>query len=237
MTDTTQNSGATTQTTDTTSATATDSAAPAKQLFPTGGDTVAGGQDTTAGGDTQDTTSGGQQNDSTEGGDKKAEPPVEYTDFTLPENFTAIPEQMQWVKDYAKEHGLTQQAAQAVVDKYVEIQQSQLSDWQALKDSWAEEVKADKDYGGQNLVQSQNTANEWVQRFGDDALIDDLVELGVGNKLSVMRSLNKSMAYTRELEAKIASLTGEDNIGKDGKGGDTAPQSAAQLIWGAEHKK
>lgn len=223
MTDTTQ-ATATAAATDTTS-TASDASAAAstKPLFDAApaaapaADTTAGGQsqDTVAGG--QDTTQGGDAKDTTEGGDAK---PIEYADFTLPDGFVAIPEQMEWVKEFGKSNGLSQEAAQGIISKYVEIQQQQLADWQTLKNQWADEVTADPTYGGNNLQKAQAKANSVIQRFGDNALVDDLVELGLGNKLSVMRFLNK-----------VADAIGEDTSGgNDAHGGGGAPKSAIEAL-------
>jgi len=238
MTESTQSSTTTETTTATTSTPenggqqTTTTGGESKQVFTLQTDTTAGGQqaDTTTGGQSQDTTQGGQQTDTTPGGDTKEggdQKPVEYTDFSLPDGYSAIPEQMEWVKEFGKQHGLTQEAAQSVVDKYVSLQQGQLATWENIKGEWATESRNDETYGGKNLEQSQQRANQVIDKFGDETLVSDLIELGLGNKLSVMRFLNK-----------VYAATADDNIGskQQAEGGETASQGFAS-IWAGEHKK
>lgn len=60
---------------------------------------------------------------------------------------------------------------------------------QKIIDDWQKEIKTDKDFGGDKLKTTINTANRVIATFGDDALRRDLVELGIGNHPGLFRLL------------------------------------------------
>lgn len=164
--------------------------------------------------------------------DKTAEEkPIEYADFTLPEEVIAQPDVMNKLKEFGKENKLNQEQAQKIVDLGVELQQENLKFWNETKKAWRKQAADDKVIGGDKLDTSVAIADNIVNKFafqekygGSKELLEefqgDLMMLGLGNKRSFIRVMNN-----------IATAIGEDKI--DGKSGGNAgsTKSLAQRMY------
>lgn len=149
---------------------------------------------------------------------KADEKPIEYKDFTIPEDIKVDAAQLEWVKTFASERKMSQEDAQALLDKGVEMQHKNLDFWNETKKGWREAVEKDPVLGGHNLSTSVKTADEIVTKFaGTPAELaemqDDLVLLGLGNKKSFIRFCNN-----------IARATKDDKM--SGNSGNTVTKSA-----------
>lgn len=110
---------------------------------------------------------------------------LEYTEFALADGLELDTEVLDSFKGIAKELGITQEAAQKLIDlqgqleaKREAAQQKQLAD-QAQQ--WADAVKADKEIGGENYDKSVATAVKAIEQFGSPELRNLLSETGIGN--------------------------------------------------------
>jgi len=102
---------------------------------------------------------------------------------------------------YAKERGLSNEDAQAVLERdhatimsYADAQKAMVSEKLA---AWVEDVKADKELGGDNFGKSVELAKRVVERFGTDAFKKALNESGLGNHPELVRvfvRIGRSMA-------------------------------------------
>lgn len=169
-----------------------------------------------------DEKDGDKKDDEAKEGEK-----VEYTDFKVPENADIIvdPEQVAWLKEYGQANKLTQDQAQALVDKGVEMQQKNLDFWQDTKKGWREQVEKDPVLGGPNLSTSVKNANDVVRQFagGDkelQELQDDLVLLGLGNKRSFIRLMNN-----------VHKATADDTAAGKSGGGKQEQTNLAAKMW------
>ncbi len=92
-----------------------------------------------------------------------------------------------------KELGLTNAQASklaGVIAEQRKIEHDALSErQQKITSDWQQEIRTDKDFGGENLTASLNNANRVIATFGDDALKRDLVEIGIGNHPGLFRLL------------------------------------------------
>lgn len=174
-----------------------------------------------------DTVEGGTKkddkktDDTTEGGDKKdGQEEVKY-ELKLPEEMEVKQERLDKFTQYAKEKGIAPEAAQGLVDLYVDMQKEELAAWDSLLDGWASEVKNDPTYGGAKLDASLKASNDIVRKFGDQELKERVLMLGLGNSLPFVRFLNK-----------IHAATSDDNIAGAGKEGAEPPKkTAAQILY------
>jgi hypothetical protein len=106
----------------------------------------------------------------------------------------------------AKELGLKSEGAQKLVDLY---QRSQTlfgeRVQQAAKqqnEAWVAELKGDKEIGGANYEASHALAQKTIQRFGGDALVKYLGDLGVASHPELVRAF-----------VRIGKAISEDTIG------------------------
>ena len=81
----------------------------------------------------------------------------------------------------AKELKLPSDAAKKLVDLEVKRIQAQQESHSKLVASWAEQVKADKEIGGEKLDENLATARKAIDTFGTPELRDLLNSTGLGN--------------------------------------------------------
>lgn len=154
-----------------------------------------------------------------------APPEVKFEDLKIPDDMT-VPDALKAdVLALAKKQGWTQEQTQDAIDLHVKVENMKVEEFQKMKIGWKTETENDATYGQANLKESLNKANEVVRLLGDDQLKDDLILLGLGNKLSVMRFLNKIHPLVKE-------KMGNDTIGDGGKSAPAAPPvEAGKSFW------
>lgn len=121
---------------------------------------------------------------------KKAEDegaPEEYADFTLPEGFELDDATKASFKQLAKQHNLSQSAAQGLIDLHTQVVTAALDESRKVVAAWAEEVRADKDLGGANYDSTLADVKRAMGRFGTPALRELLNSSGLGNHPEVVR--------------------------------------------------
>ena len=109
-------------------------------------------------------------------------------DFTLPEGFTANEELAGDLKALAKENGLSKEVTQKFADLGVKMQQQQAEAWQTQVDQWAEQVKADKELGGEKFNENISLAKQALDKFGGQELKDLLQSTGFGNHPAIVKA-------------------------------------------------
>lgn len=153
--------------------------------------------------------------------DDKADPLEVYKDIKLPETYEVNEPVMKDFKTLVSKHNLPPEAAQELVDLYVKQENANAEYFEKMRNEWKEQVIADETYGGKNLQKSIAEADRVVRQFGDQELIEDMMTMGLGNKLSMVRFLNK-----------IAAQTSDDTISDAGKGGQKDQQKPiANRLW------
>ena len=124
--------------------------------------------------------------------DVKEGAPEEYAEFTAPEGTELGETVMVEFKAAAKELNLSQDAAQAMLDKVMpSMRQSYETQIETAKTTWAEASTADSEFGGEKLNQNVATAKRALDTYGSDNLRGLLNETGLGNHPEVIRMLWK----------------------------------------------
>lgn len=167
----------------------------AQQTGTEGGDKPAEGQQqqgqAQAEGGTTPTEGEGQGSDKPEG-DKPQGAPEKY-EFTAPDGLKLDDGVMTEFAEVAKELNLPQDQAQKVIDKLApkiaERQQAQFQETlQGLRTQWAEQSRADKEFGGDNLAENLGTAKKALDTFASPEFRQLLNESGMGNHPEVIRT-------------------------------------------------
>lgn len=120
--------------------------------------------------------------------------------------------------DVATELGLSQEAAQKVLDKVAPVlHQRQLEGLQAVRDQWAEIARTDKEFGGDKLPESMAVAKQALQRFGSPQLVAWLNESGLGNHPEMIRAWWKAGLAIAEERVVMPSADGtaSPRVGND----------------------
>ena len=103
------------------------------------------------------------------------------------------PEVLTAFGEVAKELDLPQEAAQKVLDKVAPVMQArQAKVVEDAKQDWANEVKADQEFGGESLDANLTVAKSALDTFGTDALKSLLSESGLGNHPEVIRFMYRA---------------------------------------------
>lgn len=102
-------------------------------------------------------------------------------DKAAADEFTAI----------AKELKLDQATAQKFADVGAKMAQRQADNHAKLVESWTEQVKTDKDIGGDKLAENLGIARKALDTFGTPELRDVLNATGFGNHPAVIKAFYK----------------------------------------------
>lgn len=95
--------------------------------------------------------------------------------------------------EVAKELNLSQESAQKVLDKMAPvIAERQIEQLEAAKTVWADEAKADKEFGGAKLAESLAVAKQGLDYIGTPELKKLLNETGLGNHPEVIRAFYRA---------------------------------------------
>jgi hypothetical protein len=115
----------------------------------------------------------------------------DFADFTIPDGMTADPALADEFKALAKEFGLSQDAAQRLVDLYAErvgdLGQTPARLWAETQAQWRQKTRADPEIGGARFAHSLTIAKRAVDAFGGPALAEALTQTGAGNHPEVIR--------------------------------------------------
>lgn len=124
--------------------------------------------------------------------DKPQGAPEEYADFAAPEGMTFNPEALTDLKALAKEHNLSQEAAQKFADlgaKAVQkVQDGYREQIEQAQAQWAADSRTDKEFGGDALPENLSVAKRALDMFGSPELSKMLGESGLGNHPEIIRA-------------------------------------------------
>jgi hypothetical protein len=114
----------------------------------------------------------------------------------------------------AKEQGLDQKGAQALLDReeavlkdYVSTAEARLK---AQSDGWLEKVKADPELGGEKLTATVALASRAVERFCSPELRGFLNETGLGNHHEMVRTFSRIGALLADDKFETGGRKTED---------------------------
>lgn len=125
--------------------------------------------------------------------DEKAgeEKPVEYK-LEIGEDSPITKEHLDKIAEYAKERGLSQEAAQKLVDMQAETLKTQrqglVDEFKKTADGWRATAQADKEIGGDGFNRNVELAKRVVDKFGSEAFRKALNETGFGNHPELLRT-------------------------------------------------
>lgn len=152
--------------------------------------------------------------------EKKPEGAPESYEFKAPKNVSFDEGVIGAFSEVAKELNLPQDAAQKVLDKMAPvIQARQMEQFEAARNQWAADTKADKEFGGEKLDENLATAKKALDTFGTPEFRALLNESGFGNHPEVIRVFYRA-----------GKAISEDRF-VAGAGGNNTPQSVAQRMY------
>ncbi|MCH2219623.1 MAG: protease [Aquabacterium sp.] len=113
----------------------------------------------------------------------------ETYDFKLPDGVQMDDKGLEAFGQWAKGHNLTQDKAQTLLESLAPaIAQRQAEQVAAVRQQWADESKADKEFGGDKLDESLAVAKKAHDAFASDGFKELLKQSGLGNHPEVIRT-------------------------------------------------
>lgn len=151
--------------------------------------------------------------------------PEEYADFTMPEGVTFDAELGGDIKAIAKELNLTQAQAQKLADLGLKhgqkVSSTHAEQLAQARETWANEAKADKEYGGEKFGENMAVAKKAVDAYASAELKDLLNQTGLGNHPEMIRLFHK-----------VGLTISEDRFDGGRSTHSAGQQSAAQRLYG-----
>lgn len=143
-------------------------------------------------------TEGEEGAEKEEGEGEKRGAPEKYEDFKMPEGTELDAEVGAAFQGVAKELNLSQEQAQGFLDKMAPVLQKRSADRiAAISNEWMEQSKADKEFGGQKLMQSLSDIARLRDTFARnadgsiDADIQEFLSSPMGNHPGALRLLSR----------------------------------------------
>lgn len=113
--------------------------------------------------------------------------PEQY-EFKAPEGKELDGKFVEVYSEVAKELNLSQDKAQALIDKLSPvIEARQMDAIESVRTNWAEASKADKEFGGDKLEQNLGVAKQALDKFGTPELKEFINMTGIGNNPELIR--------------------------------------------------
>lgn len=122
----------------------------------------------------------------------KSQVPEKY-EFNMPEGVQMDEAGVEAFSAFAKEAGLSQEAAQGLISKLAPAMQARQAEAvEATKAQWVESAKADKEFGGDKLSENLAVAKKALDAFGSPELREFLNTSGLGNNPEIIRAFYRA---------------------------------------------
>jgi hypothetical protein len=155
----------------------------------------------------------------------KTPPPADYSTLKLPEGSKLDTKRVEDVSAWAKAKNIAPEVAQEILNREHEavstVEAAQAAGIEKAKQAWLDELKADKEIGGDKLNAHVEPAKRLVDRFGSDKFKQALNETGLGNHPELVRFL-----------AGIAKAVGEDKLVLPGASPAGGKKSVEEAFYG-----
>lgn len=138
-------------------------------------------------------------------------------DLKIPEKAPLTAEDVTAVTEFAKANKMSAEVAQAVLNeraKLVEnfqkgVVKAQETGFQKLWTDWTLETKADKDFGGDKLPESQKSVQRFISRYADPDFAAELAKSPFGNHRGFFRMLARAgMAMAEDSPGGLSNSPG-----------------------------
>lgn len=127
--------------------------------------------------------------------DKPQGAPEKYEAFKFEDGVTVDDATLESAQPLFKEANLSQEQAQKFVDFYAQqvkaATDAQVKRWEDLQNTWREEAKKDKDFGGQKFEENVALAKKALDQFGSQELLEHCTLYGWGNNVHFLKFASK----------------------------------------------
>lgn len=152
--------------------------------------------------------------------------PLAKTDLKIDEKSPLSAEEVDELISFANEKKLSKELTQALVEREAAQKTAQAEAVEKAKDKWLDDVKNDKELGGDNLKETSVVVKKVFDRFGDDEFKKYLENTGLGNHPAVVRFVKKIGKSMTPEQLVIANAQGaKPEVSAASKLYDQTPES------------
>ena len=131
-----------------------------------------------------------EEKDSKKSEDEKKDEPAKL-DLKLPDGSLLDAKRVDEIASFAKEHGLSQKTAQALLERESDAKasfvESAMTEFTERSGQWLKECESDKEIGGAEFKRNAELAKRVIEKFGSQTLKDELNK-GFGNYPELVRT-------------------------------------------------
>lgn len=157
---------------------------------------------------------------------KQAPAAPDYSGLKVPDGSKLDVKRVEEIATWAKERSLDPKVAQDILTREHElvssVEAARAAEVDGLKDRLLNDLKADKEMGGDKLNSYVEPARRLVDRFGNEAFKSALDQTGLGNHPELVRFL-----------ANIAKAVGEDKLVLPSANGGSSEKAPWERLYGA----
>lgn len=125
--------------------------------------------------------------------EESAKPAAETYDIKAPEGVDFDPEGLKAFEDFAKENGLSNEAANGLLGKLAPVMaERQQAAHTAMIEGWLSQSQTDKEFGGPKLQENLSVAKKAMDTFGTHELTKLLNDSGLGNHPEIIRAFYRA---------------------------------------------
>lgn len=117
--------------------------------------------------------------------------PLTKTDIKIGDDSPLSSEEVEGLISFANEKKLSKELTQALVEREAAQKTAQAEAVEKAKDKWLDDVKNDKELGGDNLKETSVIVKKVFDRFQDPELKAYLENTGLGNHPAVVRFIKR----------------------------------------------
>lgn len=150
------------------------------------------------------------EGDGKDDGKQESDQPIEYSDFEVPEGMELDKDLLDKATPIFKELGLTQEQAQRLVSLKADEVKAQIDAHENQVKQWGEDLKNDKELGGDNFEQNMSIAKKALEHFGTPELAQLLDASGLGNHPDLARFFVKVGKLTLEDQPNVNNQNSAD---------------------------
>lgn len=131
------------------------------------------------------------KSEQTQGESKEEQKPIE---LKVPEGSHLTKAEVDEIVSFAKEQGLSQEAAQKLLERehgaVDKFKTENMKQFEQKREEWWKEVESDKELGGDNFKQTAENARRALEKFAPESLRNFLAESPYGNHPDLIRLFN-----------------------------------------------
>jgi hypothetical protein len=148
-------------------------------------------------------------------------------DLAVPEESHLTTTEVESLKAYAKDKGLSKDQAQELLNQRHDAKEDMVkgykSEQETLRTQWLDAAKNDKEFGGQHFAQNVEFAKRSLEKFATPGIVEYLNQTGLGNNPEVIR-----------LFYRIGKSMSNDSIVNPGSAGGPVTKPIEDVFYGKQ---